>query len=214
MERLQSRECRSAWDRKASCRVLPRVYAGFNRWKSLGRFVKKGEKGIAIFARCEYKTKIETEDGEEKSVQQIRGFRVVHVFDIPQTEGEELPGLAAGRPKLLDGDAPEGIWDALVCHAESIGYEVLRHWRGSENGYCDFLRKRSSCDPTDSRPQAVKDEQRPLRPLFEKPASDGDKLRVRAFVAEGASPSILHSWSCSMRRPTSLHCATSTPLDF
>jgi hypothetical protein len=28
------------------------VVAGFNRWKSLGRFVKKGEKGIAIFAPC------------------------------------------------------------------------------------------------------------------------------------------------------------------
>jgi hypothetical protein len=28
----------------------PIVVAGFNRWKSLGRFVKKGEKGIAILA--------------------------------------------------------------------------------------------------------------------------------------------------------------------
>jgi hypothetical protein len=43
------------------------VVAGFNRWKSLGRFVKKGEKGIAIFAPCRYKTKVETEDGDEKS---------------------------------------------------------------------------------------------------------------------------------------------------
>jgi hypothetical protein len=30
------------------------VVAGFNPWKSLGRFVKKGEKGIAIFAPCRY----------------------------------------------------------------------------------------------------------------------------------------------------------------
>ncbi len=93
------------------------VVAGFNRWKSLGRFVKKGEKGISIFAPCRYKTKVETDAGEEKTVQQIRGFRVVHVFDISQTEGEELPDLDAVRPKLLDGDAPEGIWEALVAQA-------------------------------------------------------------------------------------------------
>jgi hypothetical protein len=66
------------------------VVAGFNRWKSLGRFVKKGEKGIAIFAPCKEKTKVQTEDGDEKTLQQVRGFRVVHVFDISQTEREEL----------------------------------------------------------------------------------------------------------------------------
>jgi antirestriction protein ArdC len=117
------------------------VVAGFNRWKSLGRFVKKGEKGIAIFAPCRYKTKVETDDGEEKTMQQIRGFRLVHVFDISQTEGEDLPDLDAVRPKLLDADAPEGIWDALVAQADAAGFEVTRNRRGSENGYCDFLKK-------------------------------------------------------------------------
>ena len=57
------------------------VVAGYNRWKSLGRHVKKGEKGIAIFAPCRYKTRVETDDGDETTVQQIRGFRIVHVFD-------------------------------------------------------------------------------------------------------------------------------------
>ena len=117
------------------------VVAGFNRWRSLGRFVKKGEKGIAIFAPCRYKTKVETDDGEEKTMQQIRGFRLVHVFDISQTEGEDLPDLDAVRPKLLDADAPEGIWDALVAQADAAGFEVTRNRRGSENGYCDFLKK-------------------------------------------------------------------------
>jgi DNA primase len=132
------------------------VVAGFNRWKSLGRFVKKGEKGIAIFAPFKYKTKVEAEDGDEKSVQQIRGFRVVHVFDIAQTEGEDLPDLDAVRPKLLDGSAPEGIWEALAAHADSIGYEVIRHQRGSENGYCDFLNKEIAVRPDVSPAQAVK----------------------------------------------------------
>jgi antirestriction protein ArdC len=122
----------------------------------MGRFVKKGEKGIAIFGPCKYKTKIEDEKGDEKNVQQVRGFRVVHVFDISQTEGEELPDLDAVRPKLLDGAAPEGLWDALAGHATSIGYEVVRDRRGSENGYCDFLKKQIAVRPDVSTAQAVK----------------------------------------------------------
>ena len=132
------------------------VVAGFNRWKSLGRFVKKGEKGIAIFAPCKYRTKVETDDGQEKSLQQIRGFRVVHVFDISQTEGDEFPDLDAVRPKLLDADAPEGIWDALVAQAESAGFEVIRSRRGSENGYCDFSSKQIAVRPDVAPAQAVK----------------------------------------------------------
>ena len=89
-------------------------------------------------------------------LQQIRGFRVVHVFDIAQTEGEDLPELDAVRPKLLDGAAPEGIWDALTNHATSIDYEVIRHQRGSENGYCDFLNKEIAVRPDVSPAQAVK----------------------------------------------------------
>jgi antirestriction protein ArdC len=132
------------------------VVAGFNRWKSLGRFVKKGEKVIAIFAPCRYRTKIETEGGEEKTLQQIRGFRVVHVFDISQTEGDDLPDLDAVRPKLLDADAPEGIWDPLVAQANAAGYEVIRHQRGSENGYRDFSHKQIAVRPDVSPAQAVK----------------------------------------------------------
>lgn len=130
--------------------------AGFNKWKSLGRFVKKGEKGIAIFAPCRYKTSIEDEHGNEKSFQQIRGFRVVHVFDISQTEGEELPDLDAVRPKLLDADAPEGVWETLVSQANTAGFEVIRNRRGSENGYCDFSSREIAVRPDVAPAQAVK----------------------------------------------------------
>ncbi len=132
------------------------VVAGFNKWKSLGRFVKKGEKGIGIFAPCRYKTKVEDEDGNDKSFQQIRGFRVVHVFDISQTEGEELPDLDAVRPKRIDADAPEGIWDALVDQARIVGFEVTRNRRGGENGYCDFSSREIAVRPDVSSAQALK----------------------------------------------------------
>jgi hypothetical protein len=118
--------------------------------------VKKGEKGIAIFAPCKYKTKVETEDGQEKTLQQVRGFRVVHVFDISQTEGEALPDLDAVRPKLLEADAPEGIWHALVAQADAAGFEVIRNRRGRENGYCDFSSKQIAVRPDVAPAQAVK----------------------------------------------------------
>ncbi len=130
--------------------------AGFHRWKELGRWVRKGERGLAIFAPCRYRTKVEDDSGDEKSLQQIRGFRVVYVFDISQTEGDDLPDLDAVRPKLLDGAAPDGVWDVLTTHAQSIGYEVIRHQRGSENGYCDFLKKQIAVRPDVSGAQAVK----------------------------------------------------------
>lgn len=99
---------------------------------------------------------IEDENGHEQSLHQVKGFRIVHVFDISQTEGQELPDLEAVRPKLLDGDAPDGVWDALIGHAESIGFEVLRERRGRENGYCDFGAKLIAVRPDVSSSQAVK----------------------------------------------------------
>ena len=146
--------------------------AGFNRWKSLGRFVKKGEKGIAIFAPCKYRQKEESQESPSptsngdlgsssdsespQSTHVIKGFRVVHVFDISQTEGEPLEDLDAVRPKLLDGSAPEGIWDALVAQANDAGFEVVRDRKGSENGYCDFLGKKIAVRPDVSEAQALK----------------------------------------------------------
>lgn len=77
--------------------------AGFHKWKELGRSVKKGEKGIAILAPMLLKNRDEAQpeqaengESEERSLR----FRVAYVFDISQTEGEDLPELSrtAGDP--------------------------------------------------------------------------------------------------------------------
>ena len=169
--------------------------AGFNRWRSLGRMVRKGEKGIAILAPCKYKVPPENgpsaaspggqnkdkdsgpspsgqfpsgsasavevaapsaQRGDRPKTEVLRGFRVVHVFDISQTEGEDLPDLDAVRPRMLDGDAPEGIWEVLVAKANTAGYEVIRKQRQGENGYCDFLNKKLAVRPDVEPAQAVK----------------------------------------------------------
>lgn len=65
--------------------------AGFNAWKSLGRFVKKGEKGIVIVAPVPLKPR-ETDTAEDRE-SGIR-FKAAYVFDITQTDGESLPELS------------------------------------------------------------------------------------------------------------------------
>jgi hypothetical protein len=57
---------------------------------------------------------------------------------------------------LLDGDAPEGLWDALVAQARDAGFEVVREQKRRENGYCDFLNKEIAVRPDVTSAQAVK----------------------------------------------------------
>jgi antirestriction protein ArdC len=132
------------------------LVAGFHKWKTLGRSVKKGQKGIAIFAPCAYRTKVEDDNGNEKTFQQLRGFRVVYVFDILQTDGDPIEDLDAIRPKLLDGDAPEGIWEVLVAQTNAAGFEVVRDQKRNENGYCDFVGKKIAVRPDVAPAQALK----------------------------------------------------------
>ncbi len=63
--------------------------AGYHTWKKLGRFVNKGEKGIVIIAPLVAKKETEEKNNSNDSV--INGYRGVNVFDISQTEGDELP---------------------------------------------------------------------------------------------------------------------------
>ncbi len=64
--------------------------AGFRHWRKLGRHVRKGERGIAIYAPTS--RRVRPEDDRDESVRRIvTGFRLVHVFDVAQTEGAALP---------------------------------------------------------------------------------------------------------------------------
>lgn len=101
--------------------------AGFNAWKRLGRHVRKGEKGIAIFAPMrlarrqvepnEDVTKAEGSD-ERTGEGTILRFRVVHVFDVSQTEGAPLP-----EPANVRGD-PAGNTERLRDLATTRGITV------------------------------------------------------------------------------------------
>lgn len=78
----------------------------FTGWKEMGRFVKKGEKGIKIIAPAPYTIQKEQQKVDEKGKPvfdkdgeavmetvdvKVNAFKVVNTFDVSQTYGEELP---------------------------------------------------------------------------------------------------------------------------
>lgn len=66
--------------------------ASVRTWNSLGRIVRKGERGIKILVPTPVIVQRATEENEEKK---ILRFKVGHVFAYDQTEGEDLPECGA-----------------------------------------------------------------------------------------------------------------------
>ena len=104
--------------------------AGFRTWLSLGRQVRKGEKGIVIVApvRVKWRAKERPGGNEDDPDESVVRFKATHVFDIAQTEGEPLPELAR-----VGGD-PAGFLDRLrgVVHEEGITLEERDDLGGAE----------------------------------------------------------------------------------
>ena len=74
--------------------------AGFHTWKQLGRFVKKGAKGILILAPVVLRKEAESDNREKETERTVIRFRAVYVFDFADTDGKPLPaiGNAEGDP--------------------------------------------------------------------------------------------------------------------
>ncbi|MDQ6945667.1 MAG: ArdC family protein [Actinomycetota bacterium] len=119
------------------------MVAGYRRWQSLGRQVRKGEQGIAILAPCVYRKRpIDDAAAGHDSPELtriLRGFRVAYVWDESQTDGEALPDV---RPELLVGDDPAQLWAGLVAQLDGCGYTVSRGDCGGANGFTDFLARK------------------------------------------------------------------------
>lgn len=107
--------------------------AGFQAWKDLGRFVRKGEKGIGILAPVVKRKKAESEaastagekddtTSDDANAKAVVGFRAVHVFDVSQTEGDALPEFAEPT-----GDPGEYLV-RLQQQVREQGIELLENW--------------------------------------------------------------------------------------
>jgi antirestriction protein ArdC len=114
------------------------IVAGFQRWLKMGRCVRKGETGIGIMAPLVYRKRDTsasmdshsshpTDSNGERS---LKGFKIVHVFDITQTEGDELPELAkiGGDPGQLVSSLEDLIRsNGIVLKDEILPGGVLAH---------------------------------------------------------------------------------------
>ena len=94
--------------------------AGYRAWQSLGRYVKKDEKGILITApialrpkRVDMRSRAPPTD--EKQEDAVLRFKAVHVFDISQTGGKPLP-----EPACVRGN-PNGEMEKLNAIVASKG---------------------------------------------------------------------------------------------
>ena len=81
---------------------------GYKAWNKLGRYVRKGSKGLAILAPCikkvevfkepENRSEYHDQEGEKETKKVLSGFRIAYVYDIADTDGsdEMLPVLVKG----------------------------------------------------------------------------------------------------------------------
>jgi antirestriction protein ArdC len=102
---------------------------GFNTWLKCGRYVSRGEKGIAILAPMFFKDKKQTAEANEEETRRI-WFKVVYVFDISQTDGNSLPEL----PTKSVGQRGEDMLNRLLAFAQSRGIAVRFVEKCSLNG--------------------------------------------------------------------------------
>jgi len=94
--------------------------AGYKKWQTLGRQVCKGERGIMIFAPCPFHKEIDRGNGDTETQDGIF-FRVVHVFDVAQTEGDDLPTVDVPTIDIVADDLLGRLRD--VAGKRSINVE-------------------------------------------------------------------------------------------
>ncbi len=102
------------------------VVAGFHAWRKRMRWVRKGEKGIAIFApmtagRSATGNDEASGDASEKADRKrmATNFRISYVFDVSQTDGEPLVDLAP-----IIGNPGESL-DTLLNVYRKLEIEVV-----------------------------------------------------------------------------------------
>lgn len=108
------------------------LIAGYQTWKNkFHRQVRKGEKAIKILAPIPHKTERVNKDGE---VEEIRWttFRAVPVFDVSQTEGEELPKSCCQKLIANFSGYTEIVAKLIEFSEVPVAFEDIQ---GGANGY-------------------------------------------------------------------------------
>lgn len=134
---------------------IPTFVAGYKQWQQLGRQVQKGQPGYAILAPVtgRFASSTPTDSSTWRRLgraehprpgevvrSRLIGARPAYVWDASQTAGAPIP--EPPMPRLLEGEAPAGLWDGVALQVRAAGYEVVRVTHGGmirgANGLTDF----------------------------------------------------------------------------
>ena len=140
---------------------MPTYVTGFKQWISLNRHVMQAQSGYAILApviaRFASATPQNAESwrrlgrGEkpqwgEAVRSRLVGVKPAYVWDVSQTDGEPIPETP--HPVLLEGQAPEGLWDGLADQIEARGFGLRLVSNassiGGANGLTDYMTREIS----------------------------------------------------------------------
>jgi len=139
----------------------PTYVAGFRQWMSLNRAVLKGQSGYAILAPVTARFASSNpsdpdswhrlgrgeKPGYGEAVRsKLIGLKPAYVWDVSQTDGAAIPETP--HPTLLQGAAPEGLWDGLADQITAHGFELrlVSNARsiGGANGLTDYMTREVS----------------------------------------------------------------------
>jgi hypothetical protein len=118
---------------------FPTYVAGAKQWQQLGRHILKGQHHYGILAPFKARFASATPNDPDswrrlgryekpKPGEAVRkrmvGVVPARVFDVSQTGGDPIP--EPPEPKLLEGEAPAGLWEGLAVQVRAAGFELLR----------------------------------------------------------------------------------------
>ncbi|MBR1857856.1 MAG: ImmA/IrrE family metallo-endopeptidase [Oribacterium sp.] len=145
--------------------TLCQSYTG---WKQMGRFVKKGEKGIRILAPSPYKIEREQNKLDEKGITvldkdgepvketvqiNVTAFKPVSTFDISQTEGEPIPTIGVDE---LAGNV-DGYAKLFAAIKEASPVPIsFENIKGDSKGYFQTAENRIAIQKGMSEIQNIK----------------------------------------------------------
>ena len=147
---------------------MPSYVAGYKQWQQLGHQVLKGQLGYQILAPVtgRFASPNPSDPGSWRRLARVEkprtgevvrskmvGVRPAYVWDASQTSGDPLPAPPA--PRLLEGEAPAGLWDGLTAQVHAAGFQLLRVSDESTihgaNGMTDYVARtvsvRANMDP-------------------------------------------------------------------
>jgi len=139
-----------AYQRPGATRV-----AGFRRWLALGYAVRKGERGLSIWAPCppsKKKLREWRKAGADPDERPRTYFRLVKVFDRSQVD--PLPEFPGGPVELdppilpVEGDGLAHLFEPLAGFATTLSYTIaVEEIPGSALGYCSPERQHIGVEP-------------------------------------------------------------------